>query len=540
MKKKFFAVLLGAVITASMAGVPGLATEKGGKVVIYENDFSGATIQEAMPEYSNDYVYYCGYSKSEGNKPVLSDGSLNQPTGRGPSGRNLFFDFTKNGELKGISSGILKISYDLALRGGDVNDSYAQSYTGINMANYWDGGRMVYFDATGWDTKNEINGWPGAPTRFLDSEVHNHELIFNFAAQRVYYYIDGVLQHTWINLYGSFGIVKNYSIAMNGDIKLLDNMLIEHWESMSPEVSDITEDGAVLEYPESFAEGTDITGEMYYKNIYTGEIINAEATNVLDRSFVATPEKPLVGGYEYELYLPEGIEGVWSGMSEAKTLEFNFGGMGTIKSFKTKDFDGNISKLLDENTALLEGFVIEFADGMTAEDYIDTLKIADEEGNEVLYTYDCSDNVAYVTLTTGLLGYKTYNVTIDDLAVPYNIILKTGEGGIVIKPAKLYHGDGVTQIKSVSEIIPGENVKATFEVINAGEESFSYLASVTMYNGKKMTGIGFENIVLESGKRKTFEAELTVSDVKDLTFSGFLWHPEKTMPVNAPLEFVLD
>ena len=54
------------------------------------------------------------------------------------------------------------------------------------------------------------------------------------------------------------------------------------------------------------------------------------------------------------------------------------------------------------------------------------------------------------------------------------------------------------------------------------------------------TGIDFENIVLESGKRKTFEAELTVSDVKDLTFSGFLWHPEKTMPVNAPLEFVLD
>lgn len=540
MKKKFFAALLAAVMTAGMAGMSVLAQEDGGKVVIYENDFDASTVQEALAEYSNDYIYFGGYSKVEGSKPSLSNGSINQQKGRGPNGRTLLFDFTKGGELKGISSGILRISYDLALRGGELSDSYAQSYTGINMSNYWEGGRMVYFDATGWDTKNEINGWPGAPSRFIDSEVHNHEFIFNFQAQKAYYYIDGALQHTWQNLYSSFGIVKNYSIAMNGDIKSLDNMLIEHWSSMSPTVSEITESGAVLEYPENFAEGTDITGEMYYKNIYTGEIINAEATDVTDNSFVVAPEKPLVGGYEYELYLPEGIEGVWSGKSEAGMVEFNFGGMGTIKSFKTKDFDGNISKLQDENTALLEGFIIEFAEGMNAENYIGTLKIADDAQNEVLYTAECSDNVANITFANGLLGNKTYNVTIDNLAVAYNIIVKTGEGGIVVRPAKLYKEDGVTQITSLSEISAGEKIKAKFEVINAGEGSFSYLASVTMYNGKKMTGIDFENVVLESGMRKTTEAELTVSDVSDLTFNGFLWHPEKTMPVYAPLEFTFE
>ena len=232
--KKFISILSALAISASMLPMSAMA-EVAPETVMYENDFNAATIQEALKTYENEYLSFPGFTLKadgeyedniEGDNPSLAGGGVADGVENGINGRTLLFDFTKGGTKAGISEGILKISYDLALRGGDVNDSYAQSYTGINMANYWDGGRMVYFDATGWDTEETINGWPGEPSQFIDTAMHKYEYLFNFAAQKAFMYIDGELAYTWNNLNGSYGTVNNYSIALNGDIKVLDNIKI--------------------------------------------------------------------------------------------------------------------------------------------------------------------------------------------------------------------------------------------------------------------------------------------------------------------------
>lgn len=233
MKKKLISIL--SAFTLIMTALPSALAEnsEGGtapETVLYENDFNAGTLATAFVSYENDYLSLAGYSATgtkeyEGSAIGYSDGALVTGSSQGVDGRTILFDFTKGGTQGGISSGKLVIGYDITLR--TTADAYAQTYVGMNMSNYWDGGRMVYFDYNGYDAKDTINGWPGTASTIVDDgKAHRYETLFDFATGKAYLYMDGAKVHTWTNLNGGFAEMKNYSIAMNGDVSRFDNLKV--------------------------------------------------------------------------------------------------------------------------------------------------------------------------------------------------------------------------------------------------------------------------------------------------------------------------
>ncbi len=533
MKRKIFAGLVAALMTVSAASFSVFAENE--KIVIYENDFSGSTIQEALPAFSNDYVSFGGYSAVEGGKPVLSAGALTRDKASGPNGRTLFFDFTKGGTKAGLSEGIVKISYDLAVRGGDINDSYAQSYTGINMSSYWEGGRMIYFDATGWDAESIINGWPSTPSHFVDSDIHKYEILFNFEAQKAYLYVDAALAHTWTNLSGSYGTIKNYSISMNGDIKIFDNLVIEQFfefPEFSVEVGEAEIGGISIDATAPVKDWSAVEDQIAIKRLFDGKELNVKVVPQSLKSAVIMPEDGFEGGYNYEIVLPEMIEG-FLGEKFAladKIIEANFGSENAANSVRIKNYAGEILPVESENPAELQSIVIEFTDDVLAENVMANVKIFDEGGNVVAFTAKNNANIGEAVLDGVLMENSEYTVKISGLMSEYSIIIKTAAGSTFIKSITLVDADG-NEIKSLADVAIGDKVTAKLDITNTTDDEISYLATVTMQNGKLMTGVGFESTSVLPASKTVSEFDFTVSDKADLSFTGLMWHQSKTAPL---------
>lgn len=250
MKKKLISIL--SAVTLIMTALPSAMAENSEgetapETVLYENDFNAGTLETAFASYENDYLSLAGYSATgvkeyEGAAIGYSDGALVTGANRGVDGRTILFDFTKGGTQDGISSGKLVIGYDMTLR--TTSDAYAATYVGMNMKNYWDGGRMVYFAYNGYDARAIINDWPEneAQTLVTDGKAHRYETLFDFADGKAYLYMDGVMVHIWTNLYGAYATMNNYSIAINGDVSRFDNLKVALLNDAST-YSFITNDG---------------------------------------------------------------------------------------------------------------------------------------------------------------------------------------------------------------------------------------------------------------------------------------------------------
>lgn len=232
MKKKIVSILSAAVLM--MLALPSAMAENTAaaapQTVLYENDFNAGSLTTAFKSFENEYLKLPGYA-TDGTKEYESDaigyanGAITTGQGRGVNGRTILLDFTKGGTKTGISEGKVVIGYDITLR--TTADSYAQSYAGMNMGSCWDGGRMVYFDYNGFDAKATIGDWPESATMLVnDGKEHRYETLFDFAEGKAYLYMDGVMVHTWTNLFGGYATMNNYSIALNGDIARFDNLKV--------------------------------------------------------------------------------------------------------------------------------------------------------------------------------------------------------------------------------------------------------------------------------------------------------------------------
>lgn len=541
MKKKILAGFLAAVMTMGLAAFSAFAEED--RIVIYENDFSGSTIQEALPAFSNDYVNYGGYAAIEGGKPELLNGALTKAKGTGPNGRTLLFDFTKGGTQAGLSEGIVKISYDLAVRGGGLSDSYAQSYTGMNMSNYWEGGRMIYFDATGWDAETAINGWPSTPSHFVDTDIHKYEILFNFEAQKAYLYVDAVLEHTWENLYSNYGTVKNYSIAMNGDMKTFDNLLIEKYlkfPEFSVEVGEAEVGGISLKATAPAKNWSVIEDEIVIKRLFDGKELSAKVVPQSLESAVIMPEGGFENGYNYEIILPETIEG-FSGeefVLTEKVIETKFAKENAAEAIRVKNYDGEILPVESKNPTELQSVVIEFTDDVSAENAMANLKIFDENGQLVPFTVKSEGNIGEAVFDGVLKENSEYTVKLNGLVVDYSVLMNTKEGSACVKSVVLADAEG-NEVKSLADLAVGDKVTAKLEIANSTDEETAYLATVTMQNGKLMTGVGFENASVAPASKTVSEFEFTIGDKENLAFTGLMWHQSKTAPIANSMELVL-
>lgn len=211
--------------------------------VLYQNDFSSATIYEALAEYENDYLkvpgYYQGTNEAgetvwkeniDGGNPSLSNGVLKMSNqGAYPTGRTLVFDFTKGGIIDGISMGIVKVSYDISLRKN--TNSVPTANSGVNMTNHWQGGIMMGVK-TGSEsgticTKNTFGQYDASenPVTVNLGQVYRVDVILDATNKTAVYYLDGVKLAGGSSI-ANYVPIKNFTIVMSGTINSIDNIKI--------------------------------------------------------------------------------------------------------------------------------------------------------------------------------------------------------------------------------------------------------------------------------------------------------------------------
>ena len=240
-------LLLAAIFIMTMGSAPAAAADLP-ETVLYENDFTGTTLQEAFPSFSNEYMSIGGMDADEnhieGNYPDLHpDGYIYfQNVTAWKTGRTILADFTKGGAKSGLSDGKIKVSYDFKTRQSTADPNMA----GINMNDEkgtYEG--YVIFGIVKNDSVPTlvVKNTPGyydvalssGPNVALTSEKWYHlDMIIDLDVQTLAVYLDGTLVLGDIRAEG-IAPMNNFAISMNGFDAGLDNLKISQLNNTSYE-----------------------------------------------------------------------------------------------------------------------------------------------------------------------------------------------------------------------------------------------------------------------------------------------------------------
>ena len=511
-----------------------------GYELLYYNPFdNGAVGGPAALNCETDYFNLTVQSEGGWNTATF-EGNTGVATNSGawPRGRNFLFDFAKIG---GVSGGIYKFSWDFSggSGGGDV------AWTGMNMSNHYEGGRLIGINRSNgvlyFNPVRNHGDWGDGPKVALDlSKKYHVEYVMDMDTKKATTYLDG----QYIGTTALSATMNNFTLNICGYVDYFDNLKLEKWDiapEFKAEIGEVTLDGAEINTTAEVKDWAEFAKGISVKRIFDGKELTASVTPITASKAMITSEGGFVDGYNYEIVLPEAIEGLSGESFTLKNNKINaeFATQNAVKSIKVKNYAGVTVNIEAINSTELESVVIEFTDDVDVEAAMANVSIKERKGfatTNTKYKAKIDGNVAELVFDDLLKANKDYTISIKNLVTNYSQVLKTGAGSVSVKAVKLYNETG-KELTKLSDISIGDTVKAKLEIANTTGESTEYLGTITMYNGKLITGIGFESTSVSGNTKTVSEFEFKISNTNELVFTGLMWHKDKTMPLAKAMTF---
>ena len=318
------------------------------ETVLYENDFSGADISEAFPNYSNDYMSVKGFDKDENGTiknntekycDLVLDSSgyiYNKNPEAYRNGRSILLNFSKCG---GINNGAVKVSYDFKVRNSTA-DPYLM---GANLTSPHEGAIMLGIrnidKQPNLIVKNEIGNYEvdqssGPATALTVDKWYTLDIIMDFDKDKtISYYLDGKKLEGASKFW--FDKITNITLDVNGFISGLDNLKVSKLNKSGKYTYDIK------------AKTTDAS--KGYVDLMFGGVMNTESGSFTIDGTVVPPEKVEWKGLsDVRLYSDAFIsKGNHTIVAEVKDI-YNVPPAKNSVSFETQEWDSEY--IIYENT----------------------------------------------------------------------------------------------------------------------------------------------------------------------------------------------
>jgi len=401
-----------------------------------------------------------------------------------------------------------------------------QTIIGADMTSSWEGGRMTYITKGAFGATTAI----GAYHDSLVSEVvepsvlQNVEMIFNFGNGTVTYYINDKKLHTQ-----TIKSMGNLSFALSGVISYFDDLKIEKFQElgMYGVVSNVSDEGIVVRFSDALKKGAD--GELTIRDIYSNKTITATYEKELSKTIRIIPDEMLEKGCEYEIILPENIQGNEGSFIAENKIRFSYKDSNLLEKVTLKNIYGENLELSETNAPEVEDIVLDFGENVNVEALETYISLTDAGNNSVGFDFSYDDNKVTLTLDRTFFGKSEYLLKIasnDALEKDYTIKILTKEGGINFKSA-VWRKDNVI-IESIDEIQVGDEIDAELVYVYTDKKQDSFVASGAVYNDFKMIGYDYE-VFNVNGENDTYTVNLNfeVSKTDKLKLKGFLWKNEK-------------
>lgn len=538
MKRKFLSCLLALAMTAGVASFSASASEAGyGYELLYSNTFdegaSGSGSLAGIASYESKHFDILAASAG-GWTTVTFDGNKGVATNSGawPKGRNIVFDFTKDDTQEAVATGIYKISVDISMStsgGGDTQ------WWGQNMPDHYNGGRLARFIRSNGNPCIEFvnaGSWGSSISKVLDpAKKYSIEYVMNLDAAKAYAYIDG----EYFGTYTLYGSMSNFTINLCGYVDYFDNLKFEKWDelaSLKVEAGEITLDGIELKANAPVKGWDQLADGITLKNLFNGEELEAEIVPITSEKALIKAKDGFMNGFNYELTLPETIEGLNDDVYTftSNTIEAEFAKTNAVKNIKLRGYTGELFNIEETNTAGLKSVVLEFTDDVDVESAMNNVIVTGKDGRVQGKTV-INGNIGEVVFDDILEENAQYSVAVYGMTINYAISFKTQAGVPSVRAVKLYNASG----EEITTVNKGDKVVVKLEIANPTGTEVSYLGSVTMSNGWLMTGVDFEAVSAAANGVAVSEFEFTVSDTTDLSFTGFMWCTDKTAPMSEPV-----
>lgn len=536
MKRKFLSCLLALAMAAGITSLPAMASKTGyGYTLMYSNTFDeGASGSGSLSEMSAyESPYFNIYAKSNGGWVTATfDGNKGICTNSGawPSGRNICFDFTKDGEQEAVTSGIYKVSWDFSpgSGGGDT------CWIGMNVPEgvQYEGGRLIRTTRSSGSVCMEFvnaGSWGSTNAMTLDaSKKYSVEYIMNMDTTKAYAYLDG----KYCGQFSLYSSMQNFTINMCGYWDYFDNLKLEKWDELpdfSVEAGEITTDGAELIATAPIKDWSELAEDVKITRTFDGAELEAEVVPVTAEKALIKAKDGFMNGFNYEITLPETAEGMMGDVFTFASNKINadFAKTNAVKSIKLRKYNGELVNIEETNVAEIQSVVVEFTDDVNVESAMNNVIIMGNSG-KLDAAVKADGNIGEAVFDNILEENATYNVQVYGMAIGYAISFKTQAGIPSVRAVKLCNASG----SEITSVKAGDKVIVKLEIANPTGTEVSYLGSVTMNNGLLMTGVDFEKTSAAAKDVTVSEFEFTVSDASELSFAGFMWSPSKTAPMS--------
>lgn len=540
MKRKFLSCLLALAIAAGITSLPAMASGSGyGYKLLYSNTFDegagGSGSLAGIASYQSDDFTILAQSAGSWNTATF-DGNKGVCTNSGawPSGRNICFDFTKDDTQEAVTSGIYKVSWDFSPSvsgGGDT------CWIGMNVPEgvQYEGGRLIRTTRSNGNIVMEFCGNAGswgnnANLMTLDaSEKYSVEYVMNMDTARAYAYLDG----KYCGEVALQSSMSNFTINMCGFWDYFDNLKLEKWDELpdfSVAAGEITTNGAELVATAPIKDWSELAEDVKITRTFDGAELEAEIVPVTSEKALIKAKGGFMNGFNYEITLPETAEGMLGDVFTFASNKINadFAKTNAVKSIKLRKYNGELVNIEETNVAEIKSVVVEFTDDVNVESAMKNVVVRGNNG-VASTTAKAEGNIGEAVFDNILEENATYNVQVYGMAISYAISFKTQAGIPSVRAVKLYESNGEEEITTV---LKGDKVVVKIEIANPTGTEVSYLGSVTMNNGRLMTGVDFEAVSVAAKDVTVSEFEFTVSDTSELSFNGFMWCTDKTAPMS--------
>lgn len=434
--------------------------------------------------------------------------------------KTLAFSF-KNG---GIKDRIVKISYDFAVRSEGSSDS---SFAGINMYNFYQGGRLFYIDR--WSAKAIFSESVGdTVTRDVetsDDTLYHVEFWLNLIDGTETTYLNGEKIVGPSTLQDSYRTIEEFSVSISGRYKYIDNIRIESYKSIPMNVEASNDNGEINLKFTDYINSDSLTDKIFIvKNSFTNESKEISGVQKNGNTLVLSDEF-ITEGYAYTVTMPNGIAGINGNETKNTIVSVSPKDGKYLKNINYKDLFKETVSITDEVPSRVNEIDLTFTDSVNAENLKNDIEIYENNVKASNFSITAASMEAFIKFNSTLKPNSTYRLHIlkgSETDMEYDITFVTDSGEVVLKSAEFYNG--TQKVNTMNDVKKGDMIKVKMDFINTSEADRTFLASACMLNGLAMTDFDYKIVTMStSEKQKTIEFDFTITNSESPKIKTFMW-----------------